>query len=123
MRDCARQLAAAGAVALNFPHPEERALARVSKDGPRAPWFSRRCEASSGAAQARLLTMRRRPLQHRQAARLWPARKGLVERRNLIAAEYQFAGSGVFGGVLFARGFWNRKDRGRARQEGQRDLA
>jgi hypothetical protein len=32
-------------------HPEERALARVSKDGPRASWFET-------ALKQRLLTMR-----------------------------------------------------------------
>ena len=33
-----------------YPHPEERALSRVSKDGPRASWFETREDA--------LLTMR-----------------------------------------------------------------
>jgi hypothetical protein len=42
MRDCARRLAAA---AYNLPHPEERALARVSKDGP--SWFETALCASS----------------------------------------------------------------------------
>src|ERR1700716_2806111 len=46
MRDCARRLAAASAAlaiaANNLPHPDERALARVSKDGPRASWFETR---------------------------------------------------------------------------------
>jgi hypothetical protein len=46
MRYCARRLAAA---AHKMPHPEERAVARVSKDGGHH-WFE--------TALARLLTMR-----------------------------------------------------------------
>jgi hypothetical protein len=60
MRDCARRLAAA---AHNLPHPEERALARVSKDGARSPYMVRDgAEPVIGPRFARtrwrLLTMR-----------------------------------------------------------------
>ena len=43
----------AGKPSVLQPHPEERRLRRVSKDGPRASWFE--------TAQERLLTMRNMP--------------------------------------------------------------
>jgi hypothetical protein len=98
MRDCARRLAAP---APQFPHPdEERALARVSKDG--ASWFETARSLSSGRAFARpdgLLTTRN-GLQHRQASRLRAARKGFVERCEFLIAKQEIARRGVFGGVL-----------------------
>ena len=40
------------------------------------------------------------PLQHRQAARFWAARKRLVERGDVAVAEHQLAGGGVVGGMF-----------------------
>src|SRR5580693_6751511 len=62
-------------------------------------------------------------LKHRQASRSRPARKGVVERRDFVPAEYELAGRGVVGGMLRRRGFWNREHGGRAGEERERDLA
>src|ERR1700738_2607011 len=98
MRDCARRLrrgrtrplAVAGH---NLPHPEERAFARVSKDGPRASWFET-------GLKKHLPHMRKIRSQQRQASRPGPARKGLVERRDLVTVEREFPSRGIVGGVF-----------------------
>src|SRR5438445_248246 len=72
------------------PHPEE-ARSAVSKDGPRAPMVR---------AEGALLTMRTNKLQHRQAARLRTARKGVVDRFDLACAQRQLPRHCIVGGVL-----------------------
>jgi hypothetical protein len=97
MRDCASRLAAA---APQFLHPEERALARVSKDGLLGSRRRGACHrARVRTTRWRLLTMRN-GLQHRQASRLRAARKGFVERCEFLIAKQEIARRGVFGGVL-----------------------
>ncbi len=44
----------------------------------------------------------RERLEHRQAPRFGPARKGLIERGDLRIAQLQIAGGGVLGGVFRA---------------------
>src|ERR1700688_2702428 len=68
-------------------------------------------------------SMRNVSLQHRQASRFRSTRKGRIERRDLVTAEHEVAGRGVFGGMALARGFWNRKHERIAREKTQGDLA
>src|ERR1700735_1067577 len=65
----------------------------------------------------------RRRSEHRQASRSRPARKGAVERCDLVLAEHELAGRGIVGGMFRRRGFWNREHLTCAGQESQRDLA
>src|SRR5947209_18939037 len=46
-------------------------------------------------------------LQHRQAPRLWSARKGLVQRLDLLVVQDEFASGGIIGDVFRRGGFWN----------------
>src|SRR5581483_8537381 len=61
-------------------------------------------------------------LQHRQAARFWPARKRRIERGNFILAERELARAGILRRVFRIAGFWNREYRGFTDEETQRDL-
>src|ERR1700722_18747048 len=64
------------------PHPEERALARVSKDEESlASWFE--------TALARLLTMRNTSIRHRHGAKRLP-----FARRQFLGLRFQLAASG-----------------------------
>src|ERR1700677_3012783 len=109
MRDCARLV-----TALHSPHPEERAVARVSKDGRYLTLMVR--DGASAPPHHEGSELKRR-----QASRFRPARKRVVERCDLVPAEYELAGRGVVGGMLRRRGFWYREHRRRAGQESQRD--
>ena len=62
------------------------------------------------------------PSQHRKAARPRSARKRLVERGNLVLAEHEVSGRGVFARVQGIRGFWNCEQVRFAGQETQGDL-
>src|ERR1700731_2936495 len=100
MRDWTRRLTAT----LHFPHPrvtasplslEERALARVSKDGPRGSDGSRRRTGQRKRAAGRAPPHHEgSELQHREASRSRPAWKGVVEGRDIVLAEYELARRG-----------------------------
>src|SRR5215475_13568300 len=62
-------------------------------------------------------------LEHRQTARLWPARKSRIESCDLRLAQGQIAGSGILRHMVNARRLWDREHHVFTREKGQRDLA
>src|SRR3954451_8230245 len=61
-------------------------------------------------------------LQHREAGRLRPARKRLIERVDLSLTEREVARGGIFGHVGRARSIWNRKERWPPGEKAERHL-
>ena len=62
-------------------------------------------------------------LDHREAARLWPARKGRIERCDIVIAQAEIAGRGILGRMLGATCFGNREYLISAGEKAKRNLA
>src|SRR6188472_4294570 len=76
-----------------------RAMRGFSKDRPRASWFARRCEASSGDGASRLLTMRvRNPTTstHRPLKQLPYQRRDPALRRHHLIHDSEMVGARDF---------------------------